>query len=413
MGKSIAVIGTQYGDEGKGKIVDYLAEGADAVVRYQGGANAGHTLKAGELEVITHHIPSGVLRGKVGIMGRGMVINPVTLKEEIAKLRSFGIDITPENLKIDMGAHLVLPEGIETSKGQSGTGKGIAPTYEAKHGKSGLRFYDLLNIKKRLDILDKEARPNLEIYREFLNKHEDLLDFTMENVPHYLWNIKQQGRNILFEGAQGVGLDVDAGQYPESTSSHTGVAGILYGAGVSHKDIDLVVGIAKAYVTRVDKNEEGPLVGRMEPELEAMIREAGGEFGATTGRPRRCGWFDLPLVRQAIRENGIDRIVLTKMDVLSGIDPLKLMEVINYEGDSPNYHFVPDAAILRRATPGKMVELNGWQDNIRNCRTCEELPRNATYFVKTLENMLNTPIDISVGPDREETIISDNYWKMI
>ncbi len=411
VGKGIAVIGTQYGDEGKGKIVDYLAEEADVVVRYQGGANAGHTLKAGDLEVITHQIPSGVLRGKIGVIGRGMVIDPFTLKKEIAELREKGFIITPRNLIIDGGAHLVLPEGIEASKGESGTGRGIAPTYADKHGKSGLRFYDLADVgRKSWDKFDTEARPNLERHRDFLMEHQDLEEFIRLHVPRDLHDLRKSGKNILFEGAQAVGLDIDAGQYPECTSSNTGVSGILSGSGVSHKDIDLVIGVAKAYVTRVDRNEAGPLVGRMEPEMETMVRDKGGEFGATTSRPRRCGWFDLPLVKHAIMENGIDKIILTKMDVLSGIDTIKIMKTIAYDkiGGHPNY--IPDAPTLRRAGPGSWVNMDGWGENIRECRSLGELPRNSRNFVLSLENMLGVPVDVSVGPDREETIISEDYW---
>tara|TARA_Y100000310_G_scaffold308264_1_gene351201 strand:- start:818 stop:2041 length:1224 start_codon:yes stop_codon:yes gene_type:complete len=404
-GKSLAIIGTQYGDEGKGKIVDFLSEKADYVVRYQGGANAGHTITVGEKEVILHQIPSGIVRGKKCIMGRGMVINPFTLKEEIENLKNAGYEVK-DNLMIDSGAHIVLPKHIDYSKSESGTGKGIAPCYGDKSRKKGLRFYDLVNGIEDYDKFDLDARQNIETYQYFLDEHRDLLDIVGE-TSFELYLSKENGKNILFEGAQAIGLDIDLGQYPESTSSNTGVGGILTGSGVSHKFLDRVVGIAKAYVTRVDKNGAGPLVTQIDGEIANYLRENGGEYGATTGRPRRCGWFDVPLVKHSIRTNGIDNLVLTKLDVLSGLDNLKIATY--YENGSEINGYISDAPGLRKLTP-HYETLPGWGEDISSAKKMSELPNNARNYINKLEILLNVPIDVSVGPERNQTIIKGDYW---
>jgi adenylosuccinate synthase len=404
-GKSLAVIGTQYGDEGKGKIVDFLSEKADYVVRYQGGANAGHTITVGEKEVILHQIPSGIVRGKKCVMGRGMVINPVTLKEEIEMLENSNFSVK-DNLIIDPGAHIVLPKHIDYSKSESGTGKGIAPCYGDKSKKFGLRFYDLINKIEDYDKFDLDARQNIETYQYFLDKHRDLSDFIRE-TSFELYLAKENGKNILFEGAQAIGLDIDMGQYPESTSSNTGVGGIIAGTGVSHKFLDKVVGIAKAYVTRVDKNGAGPLVTQINGKIGDYLRENGDEYGSTTGRPRRCGWFDVPLVKHSILTNGIENLILTKLDVLGGLDNLKIANY--YENCSEIKGYIADAPSLRKLTP-HYENLSGWQEDISSCKKINELPKNARKYVDRLEELLKIPIDISVGPERNQTIIRRNYW---
>jgi adenylosuccinate synthase len=414
VGKSIAIIGTQYGDEGKAKIIDHLASGSDIVVRYQGGANAGHTVVFEDKKIILHQIPSGIIQGKTCIMGGGMVIDPVALKEEIRELERNGINDVWMNLKIDPSAHIILPEHINDSKSESGTGRGIAPCYGDKAKKRGLRFFDMLNIDKSLHKFDINARPYLEKYRDFLEKHLDLRRL-VENTSVYLHNSRKAGKNILYEGAQAVGLDICHGQYPESTSSNPSIGGIFSGTGISHKDIDMVVGIAKAYITRVDKNGEGPLVTQIGGELEERIREAGGEFGATTGRPRRCGWNDSVLVNHAIRTCGMDRIVLTKLDILSGLPENKICIGYDYTPIPSEYRnvsgfYLPDAVTLRTASPVYMP-LETWDEEINSAKSMEDLPKNARSHISKLQDLFGVPIDVSVGPDRDQTIIRTDYWK--
>ena len=256
------------------------------------------------------------------------------------------------------------------------------------------------------DKFDLDARQNLESYQYFLEKHSDLSDL-IEDTSFELYLAKENGKNILFEGAQAIGLDIDLGQYPESTSSNTGVGGILTGTGVSHKFIDKVVGIAKAYVTRVDKNGAGPLVTQIDGEIRDYLRENGREYGATTRRPRRCGWFDVPLVKHSIRTNGIENLILTKLDVLSGLDNLKIATY--YENGSKISGYVADAPSLRKLTP-HYETLPGWKEDISSCKKMNELPENARNYVDRLEKLLDVLIDISVGPERNQTIIRGNYW---
>jgi adenylosuccinate synthase len=404
-GKGIVVIGMQYGDEGKGKLVDFLSENADFVVRYQGGANAGHTIKIGDKQVILHQIPSGILRGKKCIMGRGMVINPVTVKEEMKELEDKGFQVKG-NLFIDPCAHMVLPEQVDGSKSESGTGRGIAPCYANKAGKKGLRFFDLDVSLQNIHAFDVAARMNLVKYKKFLEEHKDLLEYAQDGSK-LLYYAKENNYNILFEGAQGVGLDIDHGQYPEGTSSNPTIGGVMTGSGVSHKFIDMVIGVAKAYVTRVDANGAGPLTTQLDDEVGEKIRDKGGEYGATTGRPRRCGWFDVPLIKYGIRINGIDRIFLTKLDVLSGFNEVKIC--VGYEKDGEEVGFIPDAIKLRNVKP-IYESMPGWEQEITGCRIFEELPENAKRYVNRLMTLLGVPLDISVGPERNQTIMKDSYW---
>jgi adenylosuccinate synthase len=421
----IVVIGTQWGDEGKGKIVDVLAEQAKMVVRFQGGNNAGHTMVVEGESFISHLIPSGILHeDKVCLIGNGVVVDPGVLIHEIEELRQRGISISPDNLLVSENAHLIMPyhklidHGRERLKGDKKigtTGRGIGPCYEDKATRRGIRFCDLIDpdiFKNKLSsilgekdfyltqFLKSETVDEASILEEYL-RYGEILRPHVTNVSILIDEAVKKGDYILFEGAQGTHLDIDHGTYPYVTSSNTVAGNVCCGAGIGPTQINGVVGIVKAYTTRVGR---GPFPTELHDEIGNQIQEKGVEFGATTGRRRRCGWFDALVVRKAVRLNGLTGLAITKLDVLSGLETIKIASA--YECDGKRLTEFPTA--MRELELCKPVydELPGWSEEISTARTLADLPENARSYVKRIEALAETPIQIiSVGPDRDHTIV--------
>ena len=421
---SLVIVGAQWGDEGKGKVVDLFAAHADVVVRFQGGNNAGHTLVVGNERTIVHLMPAGVLHAQATcVIGNGVVIDPAVLCGEIDELRRRGYLADPAQLKIDERAHLILPvhRAIDVaSEEQAGagrigtTGRGIGPCYEDKMARRGLRVVDLLDpewFRRRLDALLAVRNPALErlgrpaadadaICRELLAYGERLAPHVTD-TSLYLADQVERGRRILFEGAHGSMLDIDHGTYPFVTSSNVVTGAVGTGAGIPPRHVSRVLGISKAYTTRVGG---GPFPTELDDEVGAKLREVGVEFGSTTGRPRRCGWFDAVVVRQAARLSGMSGIALTKLDVLSGLPKLKI--AVAYDCDGRRFERVP--AGMRDLESAKPVyeELDGWTEDIGPVRRFEELPAAARRYIARIEELTATPVTlISVGAEREETIL--------
>lgn len=421
---SIVIIGAQWGDEGKGKIVDYLTEKCDYVVRFQGGCNAGHTVVVGNEKYILHLIPSGILhKGKKCFIGNGVVLDPSGLLKEIDTLMSKGIEVD-NNLYIAKNCHLIMPyhiaieEQVEKKKKIGTTKKGIGPCYTDKIARNGVRMVDLLYP----EILKNKIRANLEIIN-FLLKNlygSDILDEEQifnqyityaEKLKKYIVDADvlinkaiDNGKSILFEGAQGTLLDIDHGTYPYVTSSNTIAGGACTGTGVSPKKIDKIIGIVKAYTTRVG---EGPFPTEIKDSLGEEIRKKGGEYGATTGRPRRCGWLDLVGLRHAVRVNGFTGIAITKLDILDGIEKLKIC--VGYKhGNSIIEDFPKELEILQNCTP-IYEEIPGWKENTAGIKDYENLPPNAKKYLQFIEDSLKVKIQIiSTGQKRDEIIIKES-----
>ncbi len=420
---NFAVIGLQWGDEGKGKIIDILSAEADVIVRYQGGNNAGHTVVKDGVRYAFHLIPSGVLHeDKVCVMGNGMVIDPLALLHELDELRSQGLDVSPRQLKISENAHIIFPyhrklDGFRErlrSNRIGTTGRGIGPCYMDKYARSGIRVGDLLNpklfISKLKDnIIEKngiyrqvfgyDGFSEEEIAREYLGYAEKITPFVCDTVSllHELW---REGRSILFEGAQGTMLDVDFGTYPFVTSSNASVSGIFSGTGLPPKALDKVIGVCKAYTTRVG---EGPFPTELFDDLGNRLRDKGGEFGTTTGRPRRCGWFDAVLVRYAVRLNGVDEIVITKLDVLDELDEIKVC--VGYRlGDEVLKTYPFDIEVFSNVEP-IYETFKGWKTDTTALRDISDLPREARDYIDAISDLVGAKISmVSVGSDREEII---------
>ncbi len=420
---NFAVIGLQWGDEGKGKIIDILSVEADVIVRYQGGNNAGHTVVKDSVRYAFHLIPSGVLHeDKVCVMGNGMVIDPLALLHELDELRSQGLDVSPRQLKISENAHIIFPyhrklDGFRErlrSNRIGTTGRGIGPCYMDKYARSGIRVGDLLNpklfISKLKDnIIEKngiyrqvfgyDGFSEEEIAREYLGYAEKITPFVCDTVSllHELW---REGRSILFEGAQGTMLDVDFGTYPFVTSSNASVSGIFSGTGLPPKALDKVIGVCKAYTTRVG---EGPFPTELFDDLGNRLRDKGGEFGTTTGRPRRCGWFDAVLVRYAVRLNGVDEIVITKLDVLDELDEIKVC--VGYRlGDEVLKTYPFDIEVFSNVEP-IYETFKGWKTDTTALRDISDLPREARDYIDAISDLVGAKISmVSVGSDREEII---------
>ena len=402
MGNVNVVVGMQYGDEGKGKLVDFLAKNADYVVRYQGGNNAGHTVVINGEETILHFIPSGAFHDNICVMGNGVVLDLEEFKKEVDMLKEKGVDVS-ERMLISENAHLILPADVEDSKNDKigSTGKGIAPAYTNKYAKTGLRVRDIINVESEIDDIDLRAREKLNKFREFLLQHA-YLKKSIVNVSKVLNDAIDSGKNVLFEGAQAVGLDIDHGHYPFVTSSNCSAGGACTGSGVGPTKIDKVYGVSKAYITRVDREGESPLTTQIDGELGDQIREKGKEYGATTGRPRRCGWFDAVLARHSIRVSGISGVVITKLDVLDGLDEVKVCT--HYELDGEKLEDYPTDAILQRKCKPVYETLKGWS-SIKGIKKFEDLPEEAQAYVKRLEELIGAPIVmVTNGPDREECI---------
>ncbi|EPY2307465.1 adenylosuccinate synthase [Clostridium sporogenes] len=419
------VLGAQWGDEGKGKMTDYLAENADVVVRFQGGNNAGHTVVVGEKEYKLHLIPSGILyNDKLNVIGNGVVLDPKALFEEISYLESLGVDITPDRLIISDRAHVIMPyhrvlDGIkERARGNKDigtTGKGIGPSYTDKMERSGIRVCDLIHkevleeiLKETLEIKNKiitevfggEVLDYNEIYNEYLGYAEKLRPFVKDISVIVNKKIKE-GREVLFEGAQGTLLDIDYGTYPYVTSSSTIAGGVCIGAGVGPTAITNAVGIAKAYTTRVGK---GPFPTELLDKTGDWIREKGHEFGVTTGRARRCGWLDLVILKTSARVSGLTSFAVTKIDTLAGLDTLKVCTGYRLNGEIIDY--VPASLEDLAKCEPIYEEFEGWDDSIANARCYEDLPENAIKYLKKIEDFTETKVSIvSVGPKRDQTMM--------
>lgn len=419
---NLCIVGLQWGDEGKGKIVDALADGFDVVVRYQGGSNAGHTVVINGEKFILHLIPSGILRpGKMCVIGGGVVIDPGQLLKEIDELRTRGVKID-SNLVISDRAHVVFPYHKEfdrlhesNSKSPIGTtGRGIGPCYVDKAARIGIRMGDLvvpdalrhklqLNVEEKNRILTavygREPMDFKAIVDEYTG-YADQLRPMVRNTIEMLHEAESQKKRILFEGAQGIMLDIDFGTYPFISCSNASTSGVSTGTGVPPKNVGKVLGILKAYCTRVG---EGPFPTELKDELGEQLRQRGGEFGATTGRPRRCGWFDGVAFRHSIIVCGVDSIALTKLDVLTGLDKIKVATSYRLNG-SATKAFPATAEQVIAAEP-VYEEFDGWKENIRQARSFSDLPAAAREYVNALERLAGVPVEtVSVGSDREETI---------
>ena len=439
---NVVIVGVQWGDEGKGKFVDLLAQEIDYVVRFQGGNNAGHTVIVDGKKVALHLVPSGILHeGKTCLIGNGVVLDPVVFVEELDTLIGQGVDVSPNRLKISSKTHLIMPyhkdlDGAdEKSLGDKKIGttkRGIGPCYQDKMGRKGIRMQDLLDEKifrLKLEAVLAQKNPILEkiyglhtytveeICDEYLPYARILAPYVCESA-HMLNEALADGKSILFEGAQGTLLDIDHGTYPFVTSSSCCAGGASTGTGVGPKAIDRVLGIQKAYVTRVG---EGPFPTELkfpenggtgqDAEDGELLCAAGHEFGVTTGRKRRCGWFDAVIGRYAAEVNGLTDVALTKLDVLSAFDTIKVC--VAYECDGVRYDYFPmQQSVLHHAKP-IYVELPGWKDeDITGCRTYEELPENTRKYIEYLEEVCGVPMSIiSVGPDRDQTIIRMSWLR--
>jgi len=420
---NIAVIGAQWGDEGKGKVVDYLARNADIIARYQGGDNAGHTIVVGKEKYVLHLIPSGILYpDKKCIIGNGVVISPKVLFEEIDNLQSRGVYVG-ENLKISDRAHLIMPYHLlmeslnEESRGNRKIGttkRGIGPAYMDKIGRSGIRVGDLLD----MDIFEEKLDYNLKEKARILGKSEDWIKISKTEIIRdykiYAQRIEpfvadtslllnqaiKEGKSLLFESAQGTLLDVDLGTYPFGTSSNPTTGGICTGLGIGPGAINQVIGVVKAYATRVG---EGPFPSRLSPEMDEFIRKRGEEYGATTGRPRQCGWFDAVAGRYSVRVNGFTGIAITKLDILDELESIKLCVEYNYNGKRLT-EFPGQIKILENCEP-VYETMDGWLTDISDVREFKNLPENARKYISKISELMETKVQfVTVGPARDRII---------
>jgi adenylosuccinate synthase len=426
---NVAVVGAQWGDEGKGKIVDWLSERADVVVRFQGGHNAGHTLVIDGRTYKLSLLPSGVVRpGRLSIIGNGVVIDPWALMQEIETLRGMGVTISVETLRIAENAALILPlhgeldrarelarEGSKEGMGKIGTtGRGIGPAYEDKAARRAIRVCDLADpamLETRLHELllhhnalrrgfGIEEIDGQRLLKDLQALAPRLLPFA-EPVWLRLAELKRAGRRILFEGAQGTMLDVDHGTYPFVTSSNTVAGAAATGSGIGPDGVGYVLGICKAYTTRVGS---GPFPTELQDDTGRRLGERGREFGTVTGRPRRCGWFDAVLVRQAVKLGGIKGLALTKLDVLDGFPTLKVCTAYSLQGQL--LHHLPAGMGAQAAARPVYEELDGWEETTNGARSFAQLPANAVKYVKRLEELVECPVALlSTSPDRDDTIL--------
>ena len=420
---NVVVIGAQWGDEGKGKIVDWLSERADVIVRFQGGHNAGHTLVIdGEVYKLSL-LPSGVVRpGKLSIIGNGVVIDPKALLDEIDRIRKAGVIITPEQLKLSETAAVILPLhqeldlAREAARGKAAigtTGRGIGPAYEDKVARRGIRVCDLAEPETLKSKVEHLLRHHNAL-RRGLGEDElkassvlDPLNKISEEILSYaapVWReleiARKAGKRILFEGAQGTMLDIDHGTYPFVTSSNTVAGQAATGSGVGIGALDFVLGITKAYTTRVGS---GPLPTELKDNIGQRIGERGHEFGTVTGRQRRCGWFDAVMVRQALKTAGIDGIALTKLDVLDGFDTLKICT--SYEIDGGRLDYFPASMGAQAAVKPIYEHMDGWQESTQGARSWADLPATADKYIRRVEELIEVPVSLlSTSPEREDTI---------
>ena len=424
---NIVIIGTQWGDEGKGKIVDLLAEYADIVVRFQGGNNAGHTMVVDGKQFISHLVPSGILQKKRCVIGNGLVVDPEVLIEELDNLKTMGINAGPSELMISEKAHVIMPyhksidHAREKKKGDKKigtTGRGIGPAYEDKATRRGIRFVDLIDFevfREKVTTILEEKNFYLKNYlsAETLDPEVIIKQYTpyAQRLERYITNVSvtineaiKEGGQVLFEGAQGTHLDIDHGTYPFVTSSNTIAGNACSGAGVGPKEISGVIGIVKAYTTRVGR---GPFPTELFDKTGDFIQEKGVEFGATTGRKRRCGWLDTVILKNAVRLNGLTGIAITKLDVLGGLESLNICTAYECEGKVVK-DFPASLKVLADCKP-IFETLPGWTEDISQIRKIEDLPENTKDYLKRIEELIETPIDIvSIGPGRDETIVIKN-----
>jgi adenylosuccinate synthase len=426
---NVVVIGTQWGDEGKGKIVDLLAGHADVVVRFQGGANAGHTLVIKGEKTINHLVPSGILQNKVCLLGNGMVVDPAVLLKEMDFLASRGVSVGPDRIVISELAHLIMPyhQALDAAREEKQgaqqigtTGRGIGPAYEDKVSRRGIRFVELIDpelFRRKIIAFLEEKNFYLQSYfnRQPLDGEAIIAQYQgyAERLRPHVANISvvidqavKNRQNLLFEGSQGTHLDIDHGTYPYVTSSNTVAANACCGAGLGPRQITDVVGIVKAYTTRVGR---GPFPTELRDDIGNRLQEKGAEFGATTGRRRRCGWLDAVLLRDAARLNGITGLAITKLDVLDGLESIDICTHYEYRGR--RLDVVPAAVgVLEECRP-VYETLPGWTETTNGVRSYARLPKNVKGYLRRIEELTGTPIDIvSIGPDRDQTIILRNPY---
>ena len=421
---NVVVVGSQWGDEGKGKIVDWLSERADIVVRFQGGHNAGHTLVIDGISYKLSLLPSGVVRpGKLSVIGNGVVVDPWAFVEEVAKLKGQGVSVTPDNLLIAENAALILPvhreldvtrESANSTQALGTTRRGIGPAYEDKVGRRAIRVVDLADpasLPSKIDRLlthhnalrrgsgaeEVDATALLAALKDIAPK---ILPF-MGSAWRRLDEARRAGKRILFEGAQGVLLDVDHGTYPYVTSSNIVAGQAATGSGLGTRAADYVLGITKAYTTRVG---EGPFPTEDKGEIGERLGRVGKEFGTVTGRKRRCGWFDAALVRQVVKISGIDGIALTKLDVLDGLESIKIS--VGYRLNGREIDYLPAAQAEQAAVEPVYETMEGWQDSTAGARTWNDLPAQAVKYVRHVEELIGVPVALlSTSPERDDTIL--------
>ena len=427
MGQSVVVLGAQWGDEGKGKIVDLLTQDIGAVVRFQGGHNAGHTLVINGKKTVLHLIPSGILRDDaLCLIGNGVVLSPAALMSEIAELEAQGVDVRPR-LKISPATPLIMPYHIAVDKARevaSGakaigtTGRGIGPAYEDKVARRSIRVADLMYPHE----LPEKVKAAVEYHNFVLTQwlkaepvdYQTVLDEALtwgeylrpmvDDVATILHDVRREGGNILFEGAQGALLDIDHGTYPYVTSSNTTVGGALAGTGVGARDIDYVLGICKAYATRVGG---GPFPTELNDDMGELLRKKGNEFGASTGRPRRCGWIDLVALKRAVQINGIDGLAITKLDVLDGLESIKVCIAYEYRGK--RRELAPlDADGWDECKP-VYLDFPGWEESTAGIRDWNKLPAAARAYLRAVEELSGCRLAlVATGADRDDTIVLDD-----
>ncbi|MEE9121086.1 MAG: adenylosuccinate synthase [Syntrophobacteria bacterium] len=428
---NVVVVGTQWGDEGKGKVVDLLSESAHYIVRFQGGNNAGHTLVVKDEKFILHLIPSGILHpNKTCCIGNGVVVDPGVLLGEIEGLRSHQIQVSPDNLVISGQAHVIMVYHREVDKareqrkgkGKIGTtGRGIGPCYEDKASRVGIRIHELINPK----LFTEKLKVNLEEKNFYLEKFLGAkpLDYNQiedeylaygEQLRPYVGNVselldrgRRQGKNILFEGAQGTHLDIDHGTYPFVTSSNAVAGGACCGAGIGPTRIDTIIGICKAYTTRVGG---GPFPTELTDAVGQHLQKVGAEFGSTTGRPRRCGWLDMVVLRNAARLNGLTSLTITKLDVLTGLEEIRV--ATSYVHEASSMEIFPNECLTLESCEPSYETFPGWSQDISSARTFSQLPTKTQRYLRAIEELAEIPLSIvSVGPEREQTIMMQNPFE--
>ena len=429
--KNVAVVGSQWGDEGKGKIVDWLSEQADVVIRFQGGHNAGHTLVINGITYKLRLLPSGIVRkNKISIIGNGVVVDPWALLEEIKEIKEKGVDVNSENFMISESANLILPFHREmdeiredaAGKGKIGTTRrGIGPAYEDKVGRRSIRVMDLRsekNLDRRLETvllhhnairkgLGKKIFEKNQLKEDLLIIAQEILEFS-QPVWLKIDEFKKQKKKILFEGAQGILLDVDHGTYPFVTSSNTVASSAATGTGCGPNSINYVLGITKAYTTRVG---EGPFPTELVDQVGELLGDRGKEFGTVTSRKRRCGWFDGVLVRQTIKISGIDGIALTKLDVLDELDEIKIC--VEYDLDGRKIDYLPAAVEDQLKIKPIYKSFNGWKSSTKGIKNINDLPEKAKKYIFAIEDFIGAKISsISTSPERDDTILLENPFEI-